>query len=66
MTCTALAGVHDTAVKVNVYPDEFKPLLKVINRALLTPEGFELTEEEIEMLYGLQHEFADVALNYGA
>ena len=58
------ATIHDTSVKVDVFPDEFLPILKVINRALLMPDKFALTEKEIETLHNFQVDFSFSALNY--
>jgi hypothetical protein len=63
MTYTAEASVHSTAVKVDVFPDEFMPLLKVINCAILMPDKFALTTKELDTLIEFQDKFADVALN---
>jgi hypothetical protein len=52
-------------VKVDVYPDEFLPLLKVINCAILMPDKFALTEKELNALIEFKDDFADVALEYG-
>lgn len=57
--------VHDTAIKVDVYPDEFMPLLKVINCAIMMPDRFALTAEEHETIVGFQDSFADLAFEYG-
>jgi hypothetical protein len=57
--------IHDTSVKIDVFPDEFIPILKVINRALLMPDKFDLTEKEIETLHNFQVDFSLSALNYG-
>jgi hypothetical protein len=56
--------IVDTSVKIDVFPDEFKPILKVINRALLMPDKFDLTEKEIETLHNFQVDFSLSALNY--
>jgi hypothetical protein len=52
-------------VNVTVYPEDFQPLLKVINRAIAAPEQFELTAKELESLQEFQDDFADLALEYG-
>ena len=57
--------VHDTAVKVDVYPDEFFTLLKVINCGISLPEKFALTEKEHDTLVTFQDSFADLAFEYG-
>ena len=58
------ATIHDTSVQVDVFPDEFKPILKVINYALIMPDKFDLTEKEIETLHNFQVDFSNSALNY--
>jgi hypothetical protein len=65
MTYTTDPEVHDTAIKVGVYSDEFLPLLKVINCAILMPEKFALTEVEHDKIVAFQDAFADLALEYG-
>ena len=57
-------SIHDTSVKIDVFPDEFIPLLKVINCALLMPERFALTDKELETLRNFQVDFSLSALNY--
>jgi hypothetical protein len=47
---------------VDVYPDEFKVLLKVINRGL---DADYLSDKERSCLNCFQEYFADLALNYG-
>ena len=59
------ATIHDTSVQIDVFPDEFKHILKVINCALLMPDKFALTEKEIETLHNFQVDFSLSALNYG-
>ena len=56
--------IHDTSVKIDVFPDEFVPILKVINCALLMPDKFALTEKEIKTLHNFQVDFSNSALNY--
>jgi hypothetical protein len=58
-------AIHDTAVKVDVYPDEFFPLLKVINCAILMPERFALTAKELDAIIAFQRDFTDTAYEYG-
>ena len=65
MTYTAEAGVHSTAIKADVFPDEFFPLLKVINCAILMPEKFALTDKELNTLITFQDSFTDLAFEYG-
>ena len=54
----------DTSVKIDVFPDEFIPILKVINCALLMPEKFALTDKEIETLRDFGIDFTVSTLNY--
>ena len=65
MTYTAEVGVHSTAVNVDVFPDEFMPLLKVINCAIALPGKFALTEDELNTLITFQDSFTDLAFEYG-
>ena len=58
-------GYHSFATNVEVYPDEFMPLLKVINRAIMDPEQFDLTEKEYNTIVSFQDSFADLAFEYG-
>ena len=55
----------NTAVPVDVYCDEFKPLLKLINRALLNSEFIEqFTEDEVDKLYNFKDDFSEIALEF--
>jgi hypothetical protein len=58
------ATIHDTSVQIDVFPDEFVPILKVINCALLMPDKFVLTEKEIETLHNFEVDFSLSALKY--
>ena len=53
--------VHDTAVKVDVYPDEFKLILKALNRALRDADAF--TKDDRDKLYWFVDYFSDLALD---
>jgi hypothetical protein len=57
--------IHDTSIPVSVFPDEFMPLLKVINCAIQMPEKFALTEKELKIIRTFQDDFADEAFEYG-
>ena len=57
--------IHDTSIPVSVFPDEFLPLLKVINCAIAMPEKFALTDVELKKLITFQDDFADLAFEYG-
>jgi len=56
--------IHDTAVKVDVYPDEFKPIMKALKYALICDDSRKvLSEDEWSMLNNFLDDFSDVALN---
>ena len=56
--------IHDTAVKVDVYPDEFKPLMKAIKYSLICEDSRKvLNEEEWATVNAFLDDFSDVALN---
>lgn len=56
--------IHDTAIKVDVYPDEFKPIMKAVKYALLCDDSRKvLSEEEWATLNAWLDDFTDVALN---
>lgn len=56
--------VHDTAVKVDVYPDEFKPIMKAIKYALINGDAKSLFDlDEQDALEAFLDEFCDIALN---
>lgn len=55
---------HDVAIKVDVYPDEFKPIMKAVKYALLCDDSRKvLSEEEWATLNAWLDDFTDVALN---
>jgi len=58
-------AIHDTSIKVDIFPEEFMPLLKVINCAIAMPEKFALTREELEVIRSFQNDFTDQAFEYG-
>ena len=51
----------DTSIPVAVYPDEFKLLLKVINRAI---DDDYLNQEELDKLISFKDDFVDVAMEH--
>ena len=51
-----------TAIKVDVYPDEFKLILKALNRALKDVDSF--TSIERESLYAFTDYFQDLSLEH--
>ena len=56
------ATVHSTGTKVEVFPYEFKVILKAINHSVMSDE---FDNDEIEMLLNFKDYFADEALNHG-
>ena len=53
------------AIAVEVFPDEFKPLLKLFNLALMSKEVTEyMSEVELHRVYAFKDAFADFALEY--
>ena len=52
-----------TAVKVDVYPDEFKVLLKAINRAIDNKDDL-YTKEEVDKLLTFKEDFANDVAEY--
>jgi hypothetical protein len=57
------AAVHDTSIKVDVYCDEFKVLLKAINKAI---DSSDYSQDEVDKLISFKDDFATLALQYGA
>ena len=58
--------IHDTAIKVDVYPDEFKPIMKAVKYALLCDDSRKvLNEDEWSLANNWLDDFSDVALNEG-
>ena len=59
-------GTHDTAIKVDVYPDEFKPLLKLINRAISNDDVMKyITDDEAATISMWLDDFQSLALQHG-
>jgi hypothetical protein len=58
--------MHDTAIKVDVYHDEFKPIMKALKYSLLCDDSRKvLTGDEWSILNNWLDYFSDVALNEG-
>ena len=56
---------HTTAVKVDVFPDEFKPLLKFINRAMCSSEiRAALTNDEMHTVEHWFNDFQNLAAEF--
>jgi hypothetical protein len=54
-----------TAIKVPTFPDEFKPIIKVLNRACCNDEIMQhVTEKEAGLISGWLDEFKDLALEF--
>ena len=55
-----------TAIKVDIYPDEFKPIMKALKYALICDDSRKvLNEVEWATVNAFLDEFSDVALNEG-
>jgi hypothetical protein len=53
-----------TTVRVDIYPDEFKPIMKALKYALCCDSKDALfTREEADMLESFLDNFVDIALN---
>jgi hypothetical protein len=58
--------IHDTSVQVDVFPDEFKPLLKLINRAISNDDVMKhLTDDEAATISIWLDDFQSLALQHG-
>lgn len=58
-----LDAIHVESIKVDVYPDEFKPIMKAIKYALLEGKDDLFNEKEMNALEAFLDDFCDVALN---
>ena len=58
--------IHDLAIKVDVFPDEFRPIMKAIKYALECDDSRSiLSEEEWATLNAWLYDFSDIARNEG-
>ena len=58
--------VHSTAVRVDIFPDEFKPIMKAVKYALLCDDSRKvLTGDEWSLLNAWLDDFSSIALNEG-
>jgi hypothetical protein len=58
--------VHSTAVRVDIFPDEFKPIMKAVKYALLCDDSRKvLTGDEWALLNAWIDDFSSIALNEG-
>jgi hypothetical protein len=56
--------MHDTAVMIDVYPDEFKPIMKAIKYALMCDDSRKVLDEvEWTTVNAWLEYFSDIALN---
>ena len=59
-------SIHDTAIKVDIYPDEFKPLLKLVNRAIANDDVMRhISNDEAVVISGILDELQGKALEHG-
>ena len=58
-----LDAIHVESIKVDVYPDEFKPIMKAIKYALLEGKTDLFNEVEMITLESFLNDFCDIALN---
>ena len=59
------AYTHDTYVEVPTYPDEFKPLLKLMHRALCETQVRDaLLADELHKVEHWLNDFQDLALEF--
>jgi hypothetical protein len=66
MTYKAEAGIHDVAIKVDVYPDEFRPIMKALKYALICEDSRKiLNEDEWSQVNDFLDDFSSTALNEG-
>ena len=56
-------AIYVGSIKVDVYPDEFKPIMKAIKYALLEGKDDLFNEKEMNALEAFLDDFCDVALN---
>jgi hypothetical protein len=58
--------VDTTAVRVDIFPDEFKPIMKAVKYALLCDDSRKvLTGDEWSLLNAWLDDFSSIALNEG-
>ena len=56
--------MHDTAIMIEVYPDEFKPIMKAIKYALICDDSRKVLDEvEWATVNAWLDYFSDIALN---
>lgn len=59
-----MPNIHETAIKVDVYPYEFKPIMKAVKYALICDDSRKVfSEDEWDTLNTWLDDFSDIALN---
>ena len=59
-------SIHDTSIKVSIYPDEFVPLLRLLNRAISNDDVMKyITDDEAAIISGVLDELQNKALEFG-
>jgi hypothetical protein len=54
-----------TAVAVEIFPDEFRPILKLLNLALMCKEVTDcMSQAEVHKIYAFKDDFANTALEF--
>ncbi len=60
-----MTDTHDVAVAVEIYPDEFKPLLKLMQRALCESQVRDaLAPDELHKVEHWLNDFQSLALEF--
>jgi len=61
-----MTTIHSVAVNVEVYPDEFKPIMKALKYALTCDDSRKfLNEDEWSQINDFLNDFSDTALEHG-
>ena len=64
MTDAIYEGSIECSIEVDVYPDEFKPIMKAIKYALINGDADSLfNEKEKSAIEAFLDDFCDIALN---
>ena len=60
-----MTATHSTAVAVEIFPDEFRPILKLLNLALMNKDVTDcMSQAEVHKIYAFKDDFADTALEF--
>jgi hypothetical protein len=61
-----MTAIDSVAIKVDVYPDEFRPIMKALKYVLLCDDSRKvLTEDEWSQVNDFLDDFSSTALNEG-